>query len=120
MVVAALAAAAVGAPLEGAVLLALFSLSRCWSIAPWAGPPRGRGADALRPETAFREGQTGVRELPVADLVPGDRVILRPGARVPVDGRVVEGEGSSGRIHGHRRIGMPVARPRRGRCTRPR
>ena len=25
--------------------------------------------------------------------MPGDRVILRPGARVPVDGRVAEGSG---------------------------
>lgn len=47
----------------------------------------------LRPETALREGPEGVTEVPVADLVPGDRVILRPGARVPVDGRVVLGEG---------------------------
>lgn len=32
-------------------------------------------------------------EVPVAGLVPGDRVILRPGARVPVDGRVADGAG---------------------------
>jgi Zn2+/Cd2+-exporting ATPase len=38
MVVAALAAAAVGAALEGAVLLALFSLSRRLSTGRWARP----------------------------------------------------------------------------------
>ena len=47
----------------------------------------------LRPETALREGPGGVAEVPVADLVPGDRFILRPGARVPVDGRVAVGTG---------------------------
>ena len=35
----------------------------------------------LRPETALLVGPDGVTEVPVADLVPGDRVILRPGAR---------------------------------------
>lgn len=47
----------------------------------------------LRPETALREGPEGVVEVAVEDLVPGDRVILRPGARVPVDGRVAAGSG---------------------------
>jgi P-type E1-E2 ATPase len=30
----------------------------------------------------------------VGDLVAGDLVVLRPGARVPADGEVAEGEGS--------------------------
>jgi Zn2+/Cd2+-exporting ATPase len=94
MVVAALAAAAVGAALEGAVLLALFSLSQ--TLEHRAMGKARRAVEALmqlRPETALREGPEGVVEVPVADLVPGDRVILRPGARVPVDGRVVQGSG---------------------------
>ncbi|WP_103255846.1 heavy metal translocating P-type ATPase [Tabrizicola aquatica] len=95
MVVAALAAAAVGAALEGAVLLALFSLSQ--TLEHRAMGKARRAVEALmqlRPETALREGAGGVvEEVPVADLVPGDRVILRPGARVPVDGRVVAGSG---------------------------
>lgn len=95
MVVAALAAAAVGAALEGAVLLALFSLSQ--TLEHRAMGKARRAVEALmqlRPETALREGPGGgVEEVPVEDLVPGDRVILRPGARVPVDGRVVVGTG---------------------------
>ncbi len=94
MVVAALAAAAVGAALEGAVLLALFSLSQ--TLEHRAMGKARRAVEALmqlRPETALREGPDGVGEVPVADLQPGDRVILRPGARVPVDGRVVTGSG---------------------------
>jgi Zn2+/Cd2+-exporting ATPase len=94
MVVAALAAAAVGAALEGAVLLALFSLSQ--TLEHRAMGKARRAVEALmqlRPETALREGPEGVVEVAVEDLVPGDRVILRPGARVPVDGRVAEGSG---------------------------
>jgi Cd2+/Zn2+-exporting ATPase len=94
MVVAALAAAAVGAALEGAVLLALFSLSQTLEHRSMGKARRAVEAlMQLRPETALREGPEGVTEVPVADLVPGERVILRPGARVPVDGRVVLGEG---------------------------
>ena len=39
----------------------------------------------------------------MAALVMGDRLMLRPGARVPVDGRVVEGDGRCRRKHDHRR-----------------
>lgn len=94
MVVAALAAAAVGAALEGAVLLALFSLSN--TLEHRAMGKARRAVEALmqlRPETALREGPDGVTEVAVEDLAPGDRVILRPGARVPVDGRVLVGTG---------------------------
>jgi Zn2+/Cd2+-exporting ATPase len=94
MVVAALAAAAVGAALEGAVLLALFSLSQ--TLEHRAMGKARRAVEALmqlRPETALRDGPDGVQEVPVADLVPGDHVILRPGSRVPVDGRVAMGSG---------------------------
>ena len=94
MVTAALAAATVGAALEGAVLLALFSLSN--TLEHRAMGKARRAVEALmqlRPETALRDGPDGVREVPVADLVPGNRVILRPGARVPVDGRVALGTG---------------------------
>lgn len=94
MVVAALAAAAVGAPVEGAVLLALFSLSG--TLEHRAMGRARRAVEALmqlRPETALLKRAEGVVEVAVDSLVPGDLVVLRPGARVPVDGRVVEGEG---------------------------
>lgn len=94
MVVAALAAAAVGAALEGAVLLALFSLSE--TLEHRAMGKARRAVEALmqlRPETALRDGPDGPTEVAVETLVPGDRVILRPGARVPVDGRVLIGTG---------------------------
>ncbi|BDG61163.1 copper-translocating P-type ATPase [Caldinitratiruptor microaerophilus] len=46
---------------------------------------------ALQPETAIRLGEDGEREVAVGDLHPGDRVRIRPGERIPVDGVVVQG-----------------------------
>ena len=59
---------------------------------------RGRTARALRtlfdlsPETADRVTEHGVQTVPVAEIAPGDMLLVRPGARVPLDGRVQEGE----------------------------
>ena len=93
MVIAALAAAAVGAPAEGAVLLTLFSLSGALEHRAMGRARRAVEAlMALRPDTALRRAADGtVTEVSVESLVRGDMVILRPGARVPVDGLLVEG-----------------------------
>jgi Zn2+/Cd2+-exporting ATPase len=96
MVVAALAAASVDAALEGAVLLTLFSLSSTLEHRAMGKARRAVEAlMALRPDSALRRAADGtVTEVPVAELVTGDTVILRPGARIPVDGTILEGEGS--------------------------
>src|SRR5690606_24372396 len=96
MVVAAVAAAAVGAPFEGAVLLTLFSIST--TLEERALGRARRAIEALmelRPETALRRAADGmVAEVPAADLRVNDVVVLRPGARVPADGVIVSGRGS--------------------------
>ncbi|MFB6305085.1 MAG: heavy metal translocating P-type ATPase [Haloferacaceae archaeon] len=46
----------------------------------------------LRPDTARRVAADGAEEVPVDALSVGDRVRVKPGERIPVDGRVVEGE----------------------------
>lgn len=96
MVIAALAAAAVGAAVEGAVLLTLFSLSGTLEERAMGKARRAVEAlMALRPETAIRRKADGsTEEVAVAQLAIGDTVILRPGARVPVDGTLIEGEGA--------------------------
>lgn len=95
MVIAAVAAAAVGAPFEGAVLLTLFSVSTTLEHQALGRARRAVEAlMALRPETAFRKGEDGtVAEVPASDLVVGDVVVLRPGARVPTDGVILHGRG---------------------------
>jgi P-type Cu2+ transporter len=47
---------------------------------------------ALKAETAAKLNCCGeISEVPVASLRPGDRVLVRPGERVAVDGAVIEG-----------------------------
>ena len=111
MVVAAVAAAAVGAPFEGAVLLTLFSISTTLEERALGRARRAIEAlMALRPETALRKGPDGgVAEIPARDLRVDDVVVLRPGARVPADGVIVSGRGSldEANITGE---SMPVAK----------
>ncbi|WP_323036210.1 cation-translocating P-type ATPase [Pararhodobacter sp.] len=95
MVVAAAAALAVGAAMEGAVLLTLFSISGTLETRALGRARRAVEAlMALRPETALLQTSNGTREVSVGSLLPGDIVVLRPGARVPVDGEIVVGRGS--------------------------
>lgn len=96
MIVAALAAAIVGAAVEGAILLTLFSLSTTMEERAMGRARRAIEAlMALRPETAFRKLADGsVEEVQAASLSVGDIVIVRPGARVPSDGTIISGSGA--------------------------
>ncbi|HKQ97251.1 MAG TPA: HAD-IC family P-type ATPase, partial [Candidatus Polarisedimenticolia bacterium] len=60
---------------------------------------RGRARDAVRalagllPRTAVRRTRDGgLEEVPLGTVRPGDRLVVRPGAQVPADGEVLEGE----------------------------
>jgi len=51
-----------------------------------------RALNALRPEVARVRGGDGIdREVPVDQVKVDDRVVVRPGERIPVDGVVLEG-----------------------------
>ncbi len=98
MVLAAIGAAIVGAPFEGALLLFLFSLS---NVLQDYALDRTRSAiralSELRPDTAMIlehvSDRTG-RELPVRDVPVGAIMQLKPGGRVPLDGTVLQGQSS--------------------------
>jgi Cd2+/Zn2+-exporting ATPase len=93
MILAAIGAAIVGAPFEGAMLLFLFSLS---NVLQNFALDRTRNAIRslmkLRPEEALvRRGDDTVM-LAIDEIVVDDRIIVRPGERIALDGRVIEGQ----------------------------
>ena len=94
MIVVAVGTWIVGAQWEGALLLFLFSTAG--AIEHYA-MDRTRGAiDALldkSPKHARRLAPDNSEiEVPVAALLPGDRIAILPGELVPADGKVLSGE----------------------------
>jgi Cd2+/Zn2+-exporting ATPase len=96
MILAAAGAAFVGHWAEGAILLFLFSLGNTLQAYAFHRTRRSiEGLMALRPDDAsLLDDSGGERVVATETLRPGDRIRLRPGERVPVDGRVLEGRSS--------------------------
>ncbi|NLO04636.1 MAG: cadmium-translocating P-type ATPase [candidate division WS1 bacterium] len=47
----------------------------------------------LMPDEAHLLTDSGeTQDVPVAELAPGDRILIKPGEKVPVDGRIVDGQ----------------------------
>jgi Zn2+/Cd2+-exporting ATPase len=95
MILAAIGAAVVGAPFEGAMLLFLFSLS---NVLQAYAIDRTRKAIhslmKLRPDKALTRRNGNTILLPIEQLVVGDVVIVRPGESIALDSVIVEGESS--------------------------
>ncbi|WP_262031973.1 heavy metal translocating P-type ATPase [Microvirga sp. Mcv34] len=95
MLVAAAGAAALGEWAEGALLLFLFSLGH--ALEHYAMGRARRAIEALAelaPRTAEVRRGTVIREVPVEELMVGDTVVVRPNARIPADGFVIDGTSS--------------------------
>lgn len=96
MVLAALAAAAVGEARDGAILLLLFSLAG--TLEGYAMGNTKRSIASLmkfRPDTARRKLADGTTEkISVAELNIHDTVLVRPGERIAIDGEIVSGSGA--------------------------
>ena len=95
MILAAVGAALVGQPFEGAMLLFLFSLSNV--LQDFA---LDRTRNAIKALMELRPAQALVRRgdntylLPIEKVVVSDRIIVKPGERLPLDGVVVDGRSS--------------------------
>lgn len=96
MLLAAAGAAVLGEWFEGALLLFLFTLGH--SLEGYAMGRARKAIEALAklaPETALRLDDGGDEaEVPVAELVGGDRVLVKPNTRIPADGFVSAGMSS--------------------------
>ena len=93
MTVAVLGAVGIGEYLEAGAIAFLFAVA---NLLENYSVDRARASVEslmeLAPDTARRVGEDGEEVLaPVESLAVGDRVAVRPGDRVPVDGTVVEG-----------------------------
>ena len=93
MTIAAVGAVAIGAYTEAGMVMVLFAIGEALE-----GYTAGRARRALRsftglmPRDATRVDEHGVTTIvPVDALAPGDRILVKPGDRIPLDGRVVEG-----------------------------
>lgn len=92
MTIAVVGAALIGEWAEGAAVVVLFSLGEALE-----GLTVDKARDAIRslmdlsPPTAVVKDAAGERAVPVAQLLPGDIVVVRPGERVAADGRVAHG-----------------------------
>ncbi|MFZ9233547.1 MAG: copper-translocating P-type ATPase, partial [Hylemonella sp.] len=51
-----------------------------------------RALHALRPDLAHLIGPEGEVDVPLAEVLVGDRLVVRPGERLPVDGTLLEGQ----------------------------
>ncbi|MDZ7921479.1 heavy metal translocating P-type ATPase [Rhodoferax sp.] len=50
-----------------------------------------RALHALRPDTAHLLGRDGEVDVPVNEVLVGDKIVVKPGERFPVDGTLLEG-----------------------------
>ena len=76
------------------MLIALISLGKYLeSLSRTRTSEAIRGLMELTPESVERVLESGeTRETPVKSVMPGDRLLIKPGSRIPVDGVVFEGQ----------------------------
>lgn len=96
LVVASIGALGLGVVEEAALLVVVFSLGEV--LEPYAAD-RARGSIralmALAPPiAAVRSPDGSLQTVPVEALVPGDVVLVKPGERIPTDGRILTGASS--------------------------
>jgi Cd2+/Zn2+-exporting ATPase len=95
MSVAAIGAVIIGAPIEGAVIIALFAVAEL--LEAYSLDRSRRAVSALMelaPQTALVIRDGVEREVPVEEIGVGEIILIKPGASIPVDGEIVSGRSS--------------------------
>ncbi|MGB9221786.1 heavy metal translocating P-type ATPase [Mycobacterium sp.] len=94
MIIAAIGAVAIGQIFDGALLIVIFATSGALDdVATKHTAESVKGLLNLAPDHATLIAADGRERVVAADeLVVGDRVVVRPGERVPADGAVVSGD----------------------------
>lgn len=92
MVVAAVAAAAIGQALDGGLLIVIFATSGALeALATKRTQDSVRSLLTLAPEQATVVEGGSERSVAAELLVPGDEILVRPGERIGADGFVIDG-----------------------------
>ncbi|WP_072858846.1 heavy metal translocating P-type ATPase [Loktanella atrilutea] len=92
MTLAAVGALFIGAAEEAALVVFLFAVGEV--LEGVAASKARDGIQALAdlvPKTALLETNGIIREVPAASLAVGQRVLVRPGDRIPADGKIFDG-----------------------------
>ncbi|MGG3988254.1 heavy metal translocating P-type ATPase [Bacillus smithii] len=95
MIVAAIGSASIGYWTEGAVLIFIFSVSGALETYTMNKSQKEISSLMdLQPEEAWRITNGNLERVPVSSLNIGDLIIVKPGERIPSDGRIVKGSSS--------------------------
>jgi Cd2+/Zn2+-exporting ATPase len=98
MTIAAIGAVVIGAYTEAGLVMVLFAIGEALEGYTAARARQSiTGLAALAPASATvlrpaNDGATTETVVPVEQLVVGDRILTKPGERIPMDGRVVAGQ----------------------------
>lgn len=95
MIIAAIGAASIGYWMEGAILIFIFALSG--ALETYTMNKNERALESLmelQPEQATRVTGDRLDVVPIEELAVGDHIYVRPGERIPVDGRILSGYAS--------------------------
>lgn len=93
MIIAAIGAAIIGYWMEGAILIFIFALSG--ALETYTMNRSQKEISALmdiQPEEALRITDDSEERVHISKLAIGDRVLVKPGERIPTDGTIVSGE----------------------------
>ena len=93
MVIAVFGALSIGQWSEGSAVVVLFALGHALEHRTLDKTRRALGdLFSLAPQKAIRLNDDGQQEeIAAADITPGERILIRPGQRIPLDGEVIAG-----------------------------